>query len=182
MEKFSPQTKSLLVLLGLAVLGTYLCLMLWTDMVPGSYRLPVTSRGTDKSTTISAADLFDNEIQPVDTSEWKTYTDKDTGLSFKYKPEWSVKAAKLQNGFRIIEVDPGKKYFNIKIYTSPDSFYAMDGLPTTEETINRHAAINVKNMLYGIKAGAQYFTFDVGASVSLTQDFSALVHSAKFEN
>ncbi len=182
MEKFSPQTKSLLVLLSLAVLGTYLCLMLWTDMGSGSYRLPVASKNQDKSVTIPAADLFNNKVDPVDTSAWKTYADRDSGLSFKYKPEWSVKDAKIQNGFRIIEVDPGKKYFNIKIYISPSGFYALDGLPTTEETINGHSAINVKNMLYGIKAGQQYFTFDVGASVSLTQDFNALVHSAEFAN
>jgi len=117
-----------------------------------------------------------------DTTGWPTYTDKESGLSFQYKPGWKVLAPIKKAGFRIIQIDPGKKYYNIKIYISPEQFYIMDGLPATGETIGGAPALNVNNALYGIRANNLYYTFDVGLSMSLLPDFNGLVHSATFGN
>ena len=56
----------------------------------------------------------------------------------------------------------------------------MDGIPTQTETINGVKAINASNDLYGIQANNNYYTFDIGWSVTLVGEFNVLVHSVKF--
>ncbi len=180
MSKFSPQTKSFIVLFSLAVVGTYLCTMLWPDLASFSY----------KSYTYQASPTIQNinndavqipAIPVVDVTNWKEYQNTDYGFSFKYNPDWKVKTITTKKDFKILEIDPGAKYYNIKIYISPKEFYVMDGLPTKTETIAGKEALNVSNILYGIKSGDNYFTFDIGLSLSLTPDFVAMVHSVKFQ-
>ena len=180
MSKFSNQTKSFIVLFSLAVVGTYMCAMLWPDLASFSY----------KSYSYQATPTLQNSIAPVpqkpaipkvDTSLWKDYSNKDYGFSFKYKPDWKIKTLTSIKNFKIIEIDPGAKYYNIKIYISPKEFYVMDGLPTKTEIIAGKEALNVSDILYGIKTDTNYFTFDIGLSLSLMSDFMALVHSVKFE-
>ncbi len=179
MSKFSTQTKSFIVLFGLAVIGTYLCTMLWPDIASFNfksytYRFAPIPQNLDKPIDQAVA------IPLVDTSTWKDYSNPDLGLSFKYKPDWKIKDVITKKDFKIIEIDPGAKFYNIKIYVSPKEFYVMDGLPTKTETIAGKEALNVNNILYGIKSGTSYYTFDIGLSLSLTPDFNAMVHSVQF--
>ncbi|MBI5530583.1 MAG: hypothetical protein HY918_03720 [Candidatus Doudnabacteria bacterium] len=181
MPKISFQNKSFIILFGIAIVGTYLCLMLWADLNPGSVYLPANSKTDQNGTAVAyASSLFNTQIPNIDTSSWQAYTDKASGLNFKYKPDWKVKPAVEKDGYRIIEIDPGKKFYNIKIYISPTDYYAMSGLPTKPDSIGGQPAINVNNMLYGVKNKNTFFTFDVGLSSSLTNDFNGLIHSVSF--
>ncbi len=180
MSKFSLQTKSFIVLFSLAVVGTYLCTLLWPDLASFSfktYTYQVSPSIQNLNNTVPQAPA----IQMTDTSAWKNYSNAEYGLSFKYNPDWKIKNVVSKNGFQIIEIDPGAKYYNIKIYISPKEFYVMDGLPTKTETIAGKSTLNVNNILYGIKTEANYFTFDIGLSLSLTPDFMAMVHSVQFQ-
>ena len=56
----------------------------------------------------------------------------------------------------------------------------MGGLPLQSDTIDGQPAVEVSNLLYGVKDGSYYYTFDVGLSTSLKPDFDALVHSVQF--
>lgn len=178
MPKLSPQTKSFIVLIIIALVGSYVCLWLW-----GQYNLKNRPSAGDKVI------IYDNEAQEnnnqeqtpaVDTSTWPTYSDKKYNLSFKHKPDWKVLPITQEKGFDVIQVDPGKKFYNIKIYVSPKEFFAMDSLPTTGEVIAGQPALNVKDLLFGIKNGSDYFTFDIGLSLSLKPDFAAMVRSVQF--
>jgi hypothetical protein len=182
-NKFSPQTKSFIVLLALAVFGTYVCLSLWSDANPSlvDYYRPITSLQQTNAADQNTATLMENKVSNVDTSSWKTYQDKTVNLSFKYHPDWTVKPLKEKDGYQILEIDPGKKFYNIKIYISPSGYYALSGLPTKNDTIGGQTALNVNNMLYGVNTNGLYYTFDVGISLSLTPNFNALVHSVKFQ-
>jgi len=117
----------------------------------------------------------------VDTSNWKEYTNKTYGFSFKYNPDWQIKQFVKKGDFNLLEIDPGKKYYNIKIYVSQNEFFAMGGLPIKETIISGLKASNVADLLYGIQKEPDYFTFDNGQSVSLKPQFNALVNSLKFE-
>ena len=118
----------------------------------------------------------------ADTSTWKDYTDTKYGLSFKYNPEWKIKPwAKNKEGFDVLEIDPGSKFYNIKLYASDKSYYVMDGLPTEKTTIGGLQAVDVSDLLYGVKKGSTYLTFDVGLSLSLKPQFNGLVESIKFQ-
>jgi hypothetical protein len=181
-QKISKQTFSFILLFSLAVLGSYLCLMLWSDLdnMP-DYGFQDTYGVASNNTQATPATQTQQSVIPkVDTSTWKTYTDKNSGLSFKYKPTWKVLAPATKNGYTVIQIDPGSKFFNIKVYISPKDYYVMTGLPTKPEIIGGQPALNVNDALYGIKDNGEYFTFDVGYSMSLLPDFNALVHSVAF--
>jgi hypothetical protein len=177
MKKVSAQSKSFIILFALAVFGTYLCLALW----------PRSINPLSTPETIIRYDLPNKTPQalsatPISTEGWKNYSNKDLHLSFMYSPSWKILPVKTISGFSVLQIDPGAKYYNIKIYLSPKEFYLMDGLPTQQETIDGQPAQNVENALYGIKANNLFYTFDVGLSMSLVPEFDALVHSVKFEN
>jgi hypothetical protein len=182
-KKISPQSKSFIILFVLAIVGTYLCFMLWGSLtLPPNTGIMANSAANPAQTPLSLVPT-PTPVPPVDTSAWQTYTSAKYNFSFKYPSDWKILAAKsLTGGYDVIQVDPGAKYYNIKIYVSPQGYYIMGGLPTTSETIGGQPAQNVKNELYGITDNGLYYTFDVGWSMSLVPKFDALVHSVEFLN
>lgn len=183
-DNLSPQTASFIFIFVLALFAICVCLILWSNLVSTSQTgqnnsvSPPVGQTQDylKNTKATEAD----KPVVVNTSAWETYTNKKFGFSFKYKPGWKVLAEKKQNDFTVLQIDPGTKYYNIKIYISGKEFYVMDGLPAKSETIGGAPALNVSNALYGIRANNLYYTFDVGLSMSLVPEFSALVHTVQF--
>jgi hypothetical protein len=177
MQKISPQTKSFIILFALAVFGTYLCLALW----PSSIKSPGEPAAVINYEVPNPAIMAPPPVPAVDTTGWKTYTNKNLHLSFLYNPSWKILPIKNITGFQVLQVDPGAKFYNIKIFISPKEFYGVESLPTKSETIGGQPALNVQNALYGITANNLYYTFDVGFSMSLVPEFDALVYSVKFE-
>jgi hypothetical protein len=178
MHKISPQTKSFIFLLSVALVGTYLCLLLANNLKQHQVATPSDLNEIIYPPKTTASATAPDPI--VDTSDWKTYTNKSLGLNFKYKPGWQVKPAVKKGDFYVTEVDPGTKYYNIKIYTSKTGFYAMDSLPTKEVTVGGKTAQDVSDMLYGVQNTPYYYTFDLGLSVSLKPEFNGLVKSVSF--
>ena len=184
MSKLSPQTKSFIALFIVAVVVTYVCVALWANLTSsvsgpesyGNYYAAISKIPAPEQAMASPA-----PVPQVSTADWKTYSDKTDGISFLYNPSWKVLPPQTKDGFKILQVDPGIKYYNIKIYISPKQFYIMDGLPSKTETIGGQTALNVGNALYGIEANGTYYTFDVGMSMSLVPSFDALVHSVQFQ-
>ena len=163
------------MLFVVALLGVGFSLMLWPDLSDSPNYSP------HSRPVVTDTELAPLTPAPVDTSAWKTYENEKFGMSFKYKDGWKILPATSKDGFTVLQVDPGTKYYNMKIYVSPKEFYIMDGLPATTETISGQTALNVNNALYGIKANGLYYTFDLGLSMSLLPYFNALVHSVQFE-
>jgi len=178
MNKTSPQTKSFITLFTVAVVVTYVCLMLWANLTSSLSNSP--GYGNYNTPVPKTSNATPSQTPAVDTSNWKTYTDKQDGLSFSYDPAWKILTAQNKNGFKILQIDPGAKYYNFKIYINPKQFYIMDGLPTKTETIGGQTALNVGDALYGILANNIHYTFDIGYSMTLIPNFDAMVHSVKF--
>lgn len=152
-----------------------------------NYHNPETTAGTpdsEKNNLPNKSDLLpiaqaSTEAVP-DHSNWPGFQSAVLGLKFNHPPEWKLVAPKKEGDFTVIELDPGKKYFNIKIYASEKQYYVMDGLPFSETLIGGKEAKNVSDFLYGVKANGYYFTFDLGRSLSLAPNFHALLESVKF--
>lgn len=183
-QKISPQTQSFIILFSICVLGVFFCLWLWGDLINTAY--PIGLNDYDKFYH-GLNQAYGRQQQPlaqpaIDTSAWKTHTNTEYNFSFKYKPDWKVLPAAIKGAFKVIEIDPGKKYYNIKIYISPKEFYIFDGLPTKKETIGGATALNVNDALFGIKTNKLFYTFDLGLSMSLLPEFATLARSAKFSN
>ncbi|MCL5667384.1 MAG: hypothetical protein M1383_06465 [Patescibacteria group bacterium] len=187
MKNISPQTKSFVILFSIAVIGTFLSARI-SDYINsndesnyhGNIKLPselqINKTSASKGLTVVAP-----QEPTVDISGWKSYADKKYGLSFFYPPEWKVLAMKQKDGLDVLELDPGTKYVNIKIYVSPSGYYAFGGLSPKEEDINGTKALNVSDLLYGMRHNGNFYTFDIGYSLSLKPQFMALVHSVQFQ-
>lgn len=193
MPKISGPSKSFIVLFALAIFGVVLCLSLWPDLAQRPprnfnriyyFRHFNADRGLNAPAPGAAALQSQEPAQAppsaVDTSGWKNYFNKTYNLGFKYPPDWKVLAPKKLKGYDAIEVDPGKKFYNVKIYISPTDYFVFAGLPAVGDTLGGLPAANVKDSLYQVKAGKYYYTFDVGLSTSIKPDFAALVHSVMF--
>lgn len=119
-------------------------------------------------------------VESIDTTDWKTYTDREYFLSFKYPPNWQVQTYPDKAGYYIIVLKPNVKADNIRIYVSPTSYFAMTGLPTKKDTLAGINAINVNNMLYGVQYAAQYYTFDQGVDTKLALEFQTILSTVAF--
>ncbi|MCX6797217.1 MAG: hypothetical protein NTX98_01935 [Candidatus Doudnabacteria bacterium] len=184
----SPQTKSFVILLAIAIAGTYFCLLLAKSVFKkANYQKTPQDSRTEQIISYkngqnnSLLNQANAEEPEINTTNWKTYSDQKYKFSFKYNPEWKIKPWAKQDGYNVLEIDPGKKYYNIKIYTSLKDFYVMGGLPTQEVLVGGEKALNVSDLLYGVKKGDYYYTFDIGLSLSLKPQFDALVKTIKFE-
>jgi hypothetical protein len=179
MPKITAPTKSFIILFILAVFLTFLCLQLWSDL-PINPNNKASQLYYDETLKLPTKNQPEVIAPSVDTTAWKTYSSESFGFSFKYKPDWKVLPAKEKNGYTIIEVDPGAKFYNIKIYISKDDYYVMGGLPYKNETIGGQPSMNVNDLLFGVKYNNTYYTFDIGLSTSLKPNFDALVRSVTF--
>jgi len=182
----SPQTKSFVVLVLLAVFGSLFTFWLIGFMKgePGGEipKTKVADRKTNPAAKTSSGtpDVLAKDV--ADTSGWKEYADSKYGINFKYNPDWKIKTwATNKEGYDVLEIDPGKKYYNIKIYASPKNYYVMDGLPAEKATVGGLEARDISGLLYGVKKGSTYLTFDIGLSLSLTPQFNGLIESVKFQ-
>jgi hypothetical protein len=180
----SPQTKSFIILFGIALAGCVLSLCI-SNIFLGSraHNYPYTLTQYKQAPETTNTNTQETPVPPVDTSTWKTYQNSDFNFSFLYSPTWTVKkdAKPIVNDFVSYTIDPGKKYDNFKIFISKTGYYAMAGLPTIPVTIGGASGVNSGNVLYGVHAGEMYFTLDLGASLSLTPEFNAWVKSFKFQ-
>ena len=190
-RKISPQSKSFIVLFSVAVVGTIACAGLaryLTIRYQGDgytlYPFPpkyLTNKNAGQHPTSTPLSRPSEPVVPaVDTSGWKIYTASKYNFQFRYDPSWSVKTGGKKDGYDILEVDPGKKYYNFKIYVSPTDYYVVDGLPATDQTIGGKQAKNIQSMLYAIQDDNLRLTFDLGMSLSLRPQFKAMVESLKF--
>jgi hypothetical protein len=183
MNKFSIQNKSFIFLLAIIIVGSAVSAGLIKYINKGYSEFESAS---NKGYTVINHNKKTPEVKnavtvpPVDTSTWKTYKNEEFNFSFLYNPGWTVKPAAQKGEYTVIEIDPGKKYFNIQIYISKNDYYIMDGLNALTEQINKIEFKNVNNMLFGTFKEPYYFTLDLGKSVSLLPEFYALVHSLKF--
>ncbi len=179
---FSNQTKTFIILFVVALIGSYLCLIItkYTNF-PGGLAAVERIKIIQTPATVNANSwLPQDSTTTVETLKWKTYTDSSYNFSFTYPPQWQIKKPSIQNGYYVINVDPGAKYFNVKVYISPNGYFAMDNLPYTNTIIAGEAAMDVEGVLYGLKHNGSYYTFDQGISQTIKPEFEALVKSLKF--
>ena len=181
MTEITKHSKSFVLLFGIAFVGAFLAFFV-SSKNRNSNPQEADSEGYRVITYSPKASAQSDEPQiTVDTSTWETYTNAEHGLSFKHDPDWNIRSvAKNQDGYYEIIIDPGLKYDNFRVYISPDDYYAMSGVPTTRNQIGGAEAINLDGAVLGVKHNSTYYTFDLGASLSLKPYFTALIDTVEF--
>jgi hypothetical protein len=185
MKQISAQSKSFIVLSTIAIVGT-LCAVVYSQVttvkrLEEKENIKAHKQGYETEENSNPAK---KSAEAVDVSKWKQYTDDQHSFSFMYKPDWKVKApVTTKDGYYLVEIDPGPRFDNIKIYVSDNNYYVMEGLPLEPKvlgTSTKKPALSVSDLLYGMEDGGLYYTFDLGASLSLQPYFKAMVDSVKF--
>lgn len=174
----SPQSKSFFLVLLIAVGSIYAALVLTREVGPVITRKAGFNASLRHNTSFAKADA------PVSTKDWKQYEDSKYPLNFKYPEKWAVTtySATDPNVGYIISVNPdGDEYDNIRVYINTKSYMAASGLTTTKTTINGIDAVTVNDMLFGIKQGNNYITFDMGTSPELLPYFKAILGTVKLD-
>lgn len=129
---------------------------------------------------VKPANAFFEPESVIDTSKWNSYKNDTYGFSFIYNPNWKIIDFKKQGEFNVLEIDPGRKYFNFKVFVSPREYYTMDGLPLLDVEINGKKAVSVSDILFGVNHNNNFFTFDLGLSLTQRHEFRAMIKSLKF--
>ena len=123
---------------------------------------------------------FAPETITIDTTNWPSYTEPSTRLTFKYPSDWTVKTMASSSDRAIIISPEEDMSIKISIYISPSGYLGFDGLPKTLTTLNGLQAIAVTNTLLGLERNGNYFTFDAGLHASSTPTFQALLKTVHF--
>lgn len=173
-------TKSFFWLLTIAVLGSFTVLYLDFKNVK--------TINNPENIYYDNAQMDSNTInQPtiskdpnIDTSNWNEYKNALYKFSFKHDPVWKVRQ-KENNEYNILEIDPGIKYDNFKIYISKTGYFALSNVPVQTSELAGKTAIDLDGQVLGIENDSKYFTFDLGSSISLKPYFQAMLKTVKFE-
>lgn len=177
-EKIFPYSKSFTWLFAIVFFGSLFALLISREM-----RLnpnPPSQNSYQILTYPNPASKPAANITPVDTSQWQEYYNEKYGLAFKHDPTWKIKSVNNKNGYYVIEIDPGKRYDNFRIYISKDDYFALANVPVTKTQVGGREALNLDGAVLGVMDKATYFTFDMGASLSLKPYFQALVDTVEF--
>jgi hypothetical protein len=176
-KHLSLESRSFLILFTIAVFGVFASWLAYNNYPTST---PPSSANVKPNTAVNKPTPAPEPKLLVDTADWKTYTNTEYKFEFKYKPEWKIKSINNQNGYYVVEIDPGAKYSNIHIYISQDDYYALSDLPAEKTQVAGKEALSLDGMVLGVKDNANYFTFDLGVSLTLKPLFEAMVNSVKF--
>lgn len=173
------------IFIGLVIITfalTYIALSL------SSYKADFILQNTQSQTQTNHDNLqISKQTQPetphrlLDTTDWKSYIDKNYPISFLYPKTWKISSSINKLGFYDIYLNPGAKFFDIHIYISPKSYAGLEGLPQTPTKVGQQTGFSVSPNLIGIKVGESYYTFDGSMNSTHTDEFNTLLSTVKFE-
>ncbi len=144
-----------------------------------SVTLIATNRLLTQSTTKQSTSGKKLADRAPDT--WTTFTDANTGLSFKYPEGWHINARPVGND-SFISLSPDKSNpKEISVYVSRENYFGFDGLKQTPTVINGYNAVQVGNGLYGFHINNTYYTFDAGLKPDATPVFDSLLNTIQFK-
>jgi hypothetical protein len=171
----STQNKSFFLLVFLTVGSLYTALVLTREINPILGIASQQNAAQQQSPQVKADAI-------VDTKNWKIYEDDSYPLEFKYPENWTITTYNSTDqsiGYIIILKPNIPNADNIRIYINNKGYVATQGLTTEKTTINGTAAITVNDMLYGMRQGDNFLTFDLGTTNELLPYFKALMQTVE---
>lgn len=118
---------------------------------------------------------------PVDTAAWKSHTDEQSKLSFRYPSDWNITLGSPANARLITIASPKGAEGKITIYQSAEGYLGFEGLPESEMEIAGQKGVSISTGLVGFKKDNTYYTLDAGLDQQTIPIFQELIKSLKFE-
>ncbi len=138
-----------------------------------------------QSSSLSKDDLGKVAVQKnkFDTKKWQSYDDNAYPLKLLIPETWTYAADKTTlPGFYTINLAPQNAKLGVRVYISNTDFVAVDDLKGTQQTIAKNLTVtNYDDIIYTIKMGDNYYTFDGTTNESLKPELSEIVRLARFE-
>lgn len=118
----------------------------------------------------------------LDTSQWQNYSDNAYPLRISYPETWGYSADRTTiPGVYTINLAPTQDAPPIRIYISQENFIAVDHLSGIPIRITGgHIATNYEDLVYAVKVGDNYYTFDGTMNESYKAELAEIVRTARF--
>jgi hypothetical protein len=166
-----PPGLSFFILIVLSAASVYAALLLVSQYAP-----------EQQSSFIAVSHINDgHKGADLSVADWKEFNDSESRLSFKHPSDWQVQRFDNRAGMDIITIKPATSPDKIRIYISPDNYFALDGLPARSGTVAGARAVNVNDVVVGVRSGGLYYTFDIGTDIKLQPEFKTLLETVAFK-
>ncbi len=145
-------------------------------------QLPMETEGNQlaqQNTHTEQPATTDETAEPISTENWKEYNDPELFVSFKYPDNWQVRTYAREN-FDIIVLTPNKAKDKVRIYVSNKEYVGLAGVKTTPTVVGGLRGVSASDMVFGVRQGANYFTFDVGQDPQLMPEFNEIIKTVAF--
>ncbi|QQS23258.1 hypothetical protein IPM19_01685 [bacterium] len=136
----------------------------------------------------SAADQRDiasqsDKGEKIDSTNWQVYTDNAYPLRISYPETWFYSADRTTiPEVYTINLAPEKDAPPIRIYISKENFVAVDNLKGSPVRIAMgQIATNYDDLVYAIKVGDNYYTFDGTMNEQYKAELAEIVRTARFD-
>lgn len=117
----------------------------------------------------------------IDTSKWTTYTDSNTGMSFRHPEDWNVASKSSGSDHLLLITSKKEPASRMSIFSSPSGYLGFEGLPQEKATIAGYDWVKVDTTLFGLKKDDIFFTFDAGLNPASVPTFHALLKTVRVE-
>ena len=107
------------------------------------------------------------------------YTDDNHLISFLYPPGWDVKTYN-RDDYDVIVLASQDAGDHMRIYVSSSGYFGLGGLKTTPVTIGDVKGVTVNYTIFGVKNGANYYTFDPGTDQTIMPQFDTILTTIAF--
>lgn len=123
------------------------------------------------------------QAESIDTADWKIYQDQKVPVSFLAPKTWKITTdTKAVPGMYIINIATTKSSGPIKIFVSTDSFAGVTDLKGNPLKVTQNLTVtNYDDLIFTVKAGEYYYTFDGTMSDDHKAELAEIVRSARFE-
>jgi hypothetical protein len=174
----SKQTRSFIILILIVAAASYGAISMSRNIKHSSQDSD--SLGLRAKESKSAPQSSNQDIPLLNTTGWKTYSDKTYPVAFKYPTDWEVSTYTKNSDFYIITLKPEGKKDNIRVYISDSKYFALDNIETTPYLVSGAEGVNIDNIVIGAHKNNNYYTFDIGTNTALMAEFNTLVQSVTF--
>lgn len=173
----SKQTRSFIILVLLVAVAVFGAVQMSRSL---KTKGPDSTAGLHAKESKATPQTSNQDIPLLNTAGWKTYSDKQYPISFKYPLDWDINTYTTNPDFYIITLKPEGKKDNIRIYVSDKEYFALDQIETTPYNVSGAEGVNIDNMVIGAHKANNYYTFDIGTNTALMAEFNTMVQSVTF--
>lgn len=121
-------------------------------------------------------------VTELDTTDWEEFADKTYPLTIKIPDGWDTTTSDDLENLYLISITQDDPEALIRIFIAKEKPAEIGFLQSRNFTSKlNYSGTNYDNMIYHIKAGELYYTFDGTAAPDYAAELAAIVNSAKLE-